>query len=71
MFLMFELRRLDVWPVEDLAIRLGFGLIFGIDPPPTAKELIALGEPFRPYRSVLARYCWVALERQRQAMVPT
>ncbi len=65
MFLMFELRRLDVWPVEDLGIRMGFGLIFGIDPPPTAKELVALGERFRPYRSVLARYCWAELERQR------
>jgi 3-methyladenine DNA glycosylase/8-oxoguanine DNA glycosylase len=67
MFLMFELRRLDVWPVDDLGVRQGYGLIFGVDPPPTAKQLEALGEPFRPYRSVVARYCWEAVARRRAA----
>jgi DNA-3-methyladenine glycosylase II len=36
-------------------------LIWGIDPPPGAKELMPLGEPFHPYRSVVARYCWEAV----------
>jgi 3-methyladenine DNA glycosylase/8-oxoguanine DNA glycosylase len=26
MYLMFELRRLDVWPVDDLGVRQGYGL---------------------------------------------
>ena len=65
MFLMFELRRLDVWPVDDLGVRQGYGLAWGIDPPPTPKQLLALGEPFRPYRSVLARYCWEAVALYR------
>jgi DNA-3-methyladenine glycosylase II len=56
-FLMFRLRRMDVWPTGDLAIRRGFALAWGI-PEPTEKQLIPLGEPFRPYRSVLAWYCW-------------
>jgi 3-methyladenine DNA glycosylase/8-oxoguanine DNA glycosylase len=60
-FLMVELRRLDIWPVEDLGIRQGYGLIWGITPPPTAKELRPLGDRFRPYRSVVARYCWAAV----------
>jgi DNA-3-methyladenine glycosylase II len=59
-YLMFELRRLDVWPVEDLGVRQGYGLAWGLDPPPTAKALAPLGDPFRPYRSVVARYCWEA-----------
>lgn len=59
MFLMFQLRRLDVWPVGDLAVRKGFGLAWGI-PTPTPKQLEALGEPYRPYRSVVAWYCWRA-----------
>jgi DNA-3-methyladenine glycosylase II len=67
MFLMFELRRLDVWPVDDLGVRQGFGLIFGVDPPPTPKQLEALGEPFRPYRTVVARSCWEAVARRRAA----
>ena len=61
MFLMFQLRRLDVWPVGDLGVRKGFGVAWEI-PTPTPKELMALGEPYRPYRSVLAWYCWRAAE---------
>jgi DNA-3-methyladenine glycosylase II len=61
MFLMFQLRRLDVWPTGDLGVRKGFGLAWGI-PTPTAKELEPLGEPYRPYRSVVAWYCWRAAE---------
>ncbi len=34
MFLMFELRRTDVWPVDDLGVRQGYGLAWGIQPPP-------------------------------------
>jgi DNA-3-methyladenine glycosylase II len=61
MFLMFQLRRLDVWPTGDLGVRKGFGLAWGI-PMPTPKQLEALGEPYRPYRSVVAWYCWRATE---------
>ena len=61
MFLMFELRRLDVWPVEDFGVRQGYGLAWGIDPAPTPKQLLPLGDRFRPYRSVVARYCWAAV----------
>jgi DNA-3-methyladenine glycosylase II len=61
MFLMFQLRRLDVWPTGDLGVRKGFGLAWGI-PTPTAKELEPLGDPYRPCRSVVAWYCWRAAE---------
>jgi DNA-3-methyladenine glycosylase II len=61
MYLMFQLRRLDVWPVDDLGVRQGYGLAWKLDPPPSAKELAPLGDPFRPYRSVVARYCWAAV----------
>jgi DNA-3-methyladenine glycosylase II len=61
MFLIFQLRRLDVWPTGDLGVRKGYGLAWGI-PTPTAKQLDPLGDPYRPYRSVLAWYCWRAAE---------
>ena len=61
MYLMFELRRLDVWPVDDLGVRQGYGLAWGLEPAPTAKELAPLGDRFRPYRSIVARYCWEAV----------
>jgi 3-methyladenine DNA glycosylase/8-oxoguanine DNA glycosylase len=61
MYLMFELRRFDVWPVDDLGVRQGYGLAWGLEPVPTAKELAPLGDRFRPYRSIVARYCWEAV----------
>jgi DNA-3-methyladenine glycosylase II len=62
MFLMFTLGRLDVWPTGDLGVRVGFGRAWGLEEPPTAKELELAGEPFRPYRSVVAWYCWRAVD---------
>jgi DNA-3-methyladenine glycosylase II len=61
MYLMFQLRRLDVWPVDDLGIRQGYALAWKLDPAPTSKQLEPLGERFRPYRSIVARYCWAAV----------
>jgi DNA-3-methyladenine glycosylase II len=61
MFLLFQLRRLDVWPTGDLGVRRGYGLAWHV-PMPTATELESLGDPYRPYRSVVAWYCWRAAE---------
>ena len=58
---MFQLRRMDVWPTGDLGIRKGYGLAWGI-PTPTPKQLDLLGEPYRPYRTVVAWYCWRAAQ---------
>jgi len=58
-FLIFQLARLDVWPTGDLAVRKGYALAWGI-PTPTPKQLDQLGEPYRPYRTVLAWYSWRA-----------
>ena len=62
MFLIFSLRRLDVWPVGDFGVRKGYGVAHGWTEPPTADELEPLGDQFRPYRSVAAWYCWRATE---------
>ena len=61
MFLIFQLRRLDVWPTGDLGVRRGYTLAWKV-PMPSARELEPLGDPYRPYRSVLAWYCWRAAE---------
>jgi DNA-3-methyladenine glycosylase II len=61
MFLMFQLRRPDVWPVGDLGVRRGFGLAWGI-PTPTPRRLEELGEVYHPYRSLVAWYCWRAAQ---------
>lgn len=62
MFLMFSLRRLDIWPVGDLGVRKGYFLAFSLEDVPTERELLPLGERFRPYRSVAAWYCWRACD---------
>lgn len=62
MFLMFALRRPDVWPVGDLGVRTGFARIHGLGEAPRERELIPLGEAYRPWRSAAAWYCWRALE---------
>jgi DNA-3-methyladenine glycosylase II len=61
MFLIFQLRRLDVWPVGDFGVRRGYGLAWKV-PTPSARELQPLGDRFRPYRTVVAWYCWRAAE---------
>jgi 3-methyladenine DNA glycosylase/8-oxoguanine DNA glycosylase len=68
MFLLGTLGRLDVWPTGDYGVRAGFGRAWGLPGIPTPQELEALGEPFRPYRSLVAWYCWrVADERSGPA----
>ena len=64
MFLLFQLRRLDVWPVDDLGVRKGYARTYGIPDKdmPTPKQLVELGEVFRPYRSIAAWYFWRALD---------
>ena len=62
MFLMFQLGRPDVWPIDDLGVRKGYSLIYGLPGMPLARDLEPLGEPFRPYRSVVAWYCWRAVD---------
>ena len=60
MFLIFHLGRLDVWPVDDLAVRRGWDNLHANSEPIKAKVLNTLGEPFTGMRSVVAWYCWRA-----------
>ncbi len=62
MFLMFQLGRLDVWPVDDYGVRKGWALVHRLKELPTPRALEAEGDRFRPYRSVAAWYCWRAVD---------
>ncbi len=66
MFLLFQLGRMDVWPVDDLGVREGWRLIQGLDERPMPKALLVAGERFRPIRSVPAWYCWQAVHLHRE-----
>ncbi len=64
MYLMFRMHRPDVWPVGDLGVRQGYARAHGLETPPSAKALEPLGEPYRPWRSAAAFYCWRILETE-------
>jgi DNA-3-methyladenine glycosylase II len=66
MFLMFELGRPDVWPVDDLGVRNGWTLIHDLPEMIKPRALQAEGERFRPYRSAAALYCWHAVHVARR-----
>ena len=65
MFLMFELERPDVWPVDDLGVRHGWRLIHEDTELLKPRALDAAGEAFRPHRSLLALLCWHAVHLER------
>jgi DNA-3-methyladenine glycosylase II len=58
MLLMFSLARPDVLPVGDYGIRKGAMQLYGLSDLPKPRELEALAEPWRPYRSVASWYLW-------------
>ncbi len=61
MFMMFQLGRLDIWPTGDLGVRRGYEKIYRLADEISPLALEKKGEKFRPYRSVVAWYCWRAL----------
>lgn len=48
----------DAWPAGDLALQEAARLAFDLPHRPNAKEFIALGEMWRPWRAVAARLLW-------------
>jgi DNA-3-methyladenine glycosylase II len=58
MMLMFSLGRPDVLPVGDYGIRKGAMQLYRLRDLPKPRELEALAEPWRPYRSVASWYLW-------------
>jgi DNA-3-methyladenine glycosylase II len=58
MFLMFNLGRPDVLPVDDLGVRNAARRLYRMRKMPDAKRLRALAERWRPYRSAASWYLW-------------
>jgi DNA-3-methyladenine glycosylase II len=61
MFLMFHLRRPDVLPSGDLGIRRAVMIRYGLPAIPKPAEVDAIGERWRPYRTLAAMYLWRSL----------
>ena len=61
MFLMFRLHRPDVLPVGDLGIVKAVARLYGLPGRPDAATISAIGDAWRPYRSVASWYLWQSL----------
>jgi DNA-3-methyladenine glycosylase II len=57
-YLLMVLGRPDVWPAGDIALAAAVGEVKGLGHRPDATEMIAVGEAWRPWRSVAARLFW-------------
>jgi DNA-3-methyladenine glycosylase II len=63
MFLIFCLGRLDVLPVTDLGIRKAMQKIYALPALPKPSEMLAISQPWRPYRSVATWYLWKSVSK--------
>ena len=64
-YLLMVLGRPDVWPVGDIALATSVAEVKGLERRPDSLEMHALGEAWRPFRSVAARLFWLDYLRRR------
>ena len=58
-YLLFCLRRADLFPAGDLALQHGVRMMYGLDDKPTAEALADFARRWQPYRGAAARLLWV------------
>lgn len=58
MFLMFQLRRPDVLPVNDVGINRAIARRYGLAAPPAPADVLRIGAPWRPHATVACWYLW-------------
>jgi methylated-DNA-[protein]-cysteine S-methyltransferase len=62
MYLIFNLGRADVWPVDDLGVRKGLAQLFKLPETPSAEVAKNYGDKWSPYRSAASLYLWRSLD---------
>jgi DNA-3-methyladenine glycosylase II len=58
MLMIFNLGKLDIFPVSDFALRKNYSLFKSITSPLTMRELSKISEQWKPFRSIAAWYLW-------------
>lgn len=66
MFLIFVLNRPDVWPADDLGLQEACKRYFKLRERPKAKEVVAMGDRFRPHRTLATWYLWRSLSLDKR-----
>src|SRR6266550_9041422 len=67
MFLLINLERPDILPIGDLGIRTAVQRLYRLDHLPTPKEVDAIGEKWRPHRSLASFYLWASARQAPKA----
>ncbi len=62
MFLMFTLRRPDVFSNGDLGLRNAIQKLYKMKTPPTEKQLDRISKRWSPHRTTASRYLWKSLD---------
>ena len=62
MFLIFTLRRSDVFPVTDLGVQKGFQVFYSLDELPSIDLMNEKAEKWIPYRTIVTLYLWYAVD---------
>ncbi|MDP1466131.1 hypothetical protein Q6331_31010, partial [Klebsiella pneumoniae] len=57
-YLMFSLKRSDIFPADDLALLFALGRLKGLSARPTPKQARDLVEHWSPWRSVGSLFLW-------------
>ena len=62
MFLIFNLCRADIFPLDDIGMIRGLCKLYNIKYPTKREVIIRIGEKWKPYRSVATWYLWRSLD---------
>ena len=58
MLMIFNLGKLDIFPVGDFALKKNYSLFKNISSPINMKDLSKISEEWKPFRSIAAWYLW-------------
>tara|TARA_B100000902_G_C27259605_1_gene889897 strand:- start:489 stop:1127 length:639 start_codon:yes stop_codon:yes gene_type:complete len=62
MFLIFTLKRPNIFPLTDLGIQKGFKIFFSMDEMPSIKFMKDESRKWEPYKTIVSLYLWFAVE---------
>ena len=62
MFLLFNLLRSDIYPVDDIGLQKALAIYYFKNKRPSEKQMLKVAKKWAPYRSVATWYLWRALD---------
>ena len=62
MFLIFNLCRADIFPIDDIGMVKGLCRIYNLDYPINKDKVLKIGDKWRPFRSIATWYLWRSLD---------